>query len=129
MHMRKERGFTLIELMIVVAIIAILASLAIAGYGYANRKTARAAAQACMVEAAQRTERFYTTNMTYAGAPAPSCSADLHDRYVVNFVGAPDASSYTIRAVPQGPQSGDSCGTMTIDETGAKTPGPDTKCW
>jgi type IV pilus assembly protein PilE len=124
----KPFGFTLLELMIVVAIVAILASLAIAGYDFATRKTRRAAAQGCLTEAAQQMERFYTTHMTYTGAVLPACSADVTQYYAVGFVaGEPTAATYTLQAVPQGPQAKDSCGTMTLNDRTQKTPATD--CW
>src|SRR5689334_7187734 len=94
---KKQDGFTLLELMIVVGIVAALAAMALAGYGFATKKTRRAAAQGCLTEAAQQMERFYTTNMTYAGAGLPACSADVTQYYTLSFNGANTASAYTLR--------------------------------
>ena len=125
---RTTAGFSLLELMIVVGIVAILASLAIAGYDYAMRKTRRAAAQGCLTEGAQRAERFYTTHMTYTGAPAPTCSTDVSKYYAVRFAaGEPTNTTYLLEAVPQGPQRKDSCGTLTLNDRTQKTPATD--CW
>ena len=63
--MRGARGFTLIELMSVVTIIAVLLALAVPAYRDAVRNTRRAVAQTCLEEAAQFMERFYTTNLQY----------------------------------------------------------------
>ena len=124
----RNRGFTLLELMIVVMIVAILAALAISGYDYATRKTRRAAAQGCLTETAQGLERYYTTHMTYVGATLPVCSADVRQYYTVAFAaGEPTASTYTLSAVPQGPQARDTCGTMTLNDRTQKTPATD--CW
>ena len=125
---KQAAGFSLLELMIVVGIVAILASLAIAGYDHAMRKTRRAAAEGCLTEGAQRAERFYTTHMTYTGAPAPTCSADVSQYYAVRFAaGEPTDTTYVLEAVPQGPQRKDGCGTLTLNDRTQKTPATD--CW
>ena len=70
--MRQVRGFTLIELMIVVGIVAILATIANASYQSFVLKSRRAAAATCLMERAHYMERYYTTQLTYAGAPNPA---------------------------------------------------------
>lgn len=115
-------GFTLIELMITVAVIAILAAMAYASYESSIVKTRRSAGAACLQERAQFMERYYTTHLTYADAPAlASCDADV-DRYYKVSIAAQDAKSYRLQAVPQTPQDTKDakCGTLTIDQKGAK---------
>lgn len=127
--MRKQSGFTLLELMITVGIVAILAALALSGYDFATRKTRRAAAQGCLTEAAQAMERHYTTTMTYAGAAIPACSADVTPYYAVGFaIGQPTATTYALQAVPLGGQARDSCGTMSVNQLARKTPTTQ-GCW
>jgi type IV pilus assembly protein PilE len=124
------RGFTLIELLIAMACVAILVSIAVPSYNFAVVKARRGAAQACLTEAAQFMERWYTTQMTYAGAPNPTCANDVAGHYAIAFDGVPDATSYTIEIDPQGSQATaeDKCGTMTINQVGQKT-GATADCW
>jgi type IV pilus assembly protein PilE len=122
-------GFTLIELMMVVVVVAILAAIAVPSYQYATIKARRTAAQGCLTEVAQSLERYYTTHMTYKGAPAPTCEAGVSEHYAIGYAGTPD-SSYTLQVVPQGLQATaeTKCGTMSIDHTGRKT-GATAECW
>lgn len=122
----KMRGFTLIELMIVVAVIAILASIAYPSYTNYVTKTRRAAAGACAMEAAHYMERYYTTKMTYLNAALPQtqCRNDIVDNYTIQLqAGSTTASEYTIEAEPQGQQlSRDTkCGTLVLNQAGAKS--------
>jgi len=124
-------GFTLIELMIVVAIVGILAAIAYPSYTSHILKTRRTAAQACLSELGQFMERYYTTNMSYSSATLPStqCRSDLTNFYTLSFTtGQPTATTYAIQAVPAGAQSNDTCGTLSLTQTGAKSP-TTAGCW
>jgi len=126
---RNIAGFTLLELMITVGIVAILASLALSGYDFATRKTRRAAATGCLTQQAQAFERHYTTTMTYLGTAIPACSADVTSYYTIQAAaGEPTATTYTLEAVPIGSQAKDSCGTLTLTHTARKTPAAQ-GCW
>lgn len=123
------RGFTLIELMIVVAIVAILAAIAYPGYQAHMVKTYRNAAKSCMSEIAQYLERRYTTNLAYtgtsiAGSSALACqgASNLTARYTITLNVA-DARSYTITATPVGAQyTRDTlCGTLTLNQADTRT--------
>ena len=117
------RGFTLIELMVTVAIIAILASIALPSYNAYVVKTRRAGAAGCLTERAQTMERYYTINLTYVGAAGPAaCSSDISSHYTVAFEGVPNAKAYEIRAAPQGGQatSDTKCGTLTLNARGVR---------
>ena len=129
-----RRGFTLLELMVVLVVVSILTALAISAYTFAVRKSRRSAAQGCLTESAQYMERFYTTNMRYdqdtggSAVSLPGCSSDVTPYYTVSFSAGPAASSFTLRAVPKGSQVKDTtCGTMTINQVGVTT--PSTGCW
>ena len=128
MRMRQS-GFTLIELMIAVAIIAVLSAIAYPSYQAHIVKTRRVAASGCLLEAAQFMERFYTTNLKYdtdrSGAavalPALQCNRDLQAFYTVGLRST-SASAYVVEAVPKGVQlaKDSACGTLAVDQTGAK---------
>lgn len=128
-HLRHQ-GFSLIEVMIVVAIIGIIAAIAFPSYREHVIKGRRAGGTACLMQAAQQMERFYTTQLTYEGSPAAfACDSSTTPHYTVTRT-AVDAKSYTLSAAPQGAQATQDtrCGTLTIDQTGARN--PDTAgCW
>jgi len=122
------KGFTLIEVMIVVAIVAILASIAIPSYQEHVVKSKRAKAEGCLLEMSQFAERYYTSNSTYVGLVLPNlgCRGELETApasYNFGFPAAVAARTYTIQAVPQNAQaaSDDECGTLTINQAGVKT--------
>jgi type IV pilus assembly protein PilE len=120
----RQPGFTLIELMIAVAIVAILLAVAFPSYQQHIAKSFRGKALACVVEHAQFMERFYTSNMTYVGAaPNLGCTTenDLDTRYTlaVNIV---DQRNYTVTATPLGQQAklDGRCGTLSLDQSGQR---------
>jgi prepilin-type N-terminal cleavage/methylation domain len=133
----RRAGFSLIELLVTLAVAAILVAMAVASYDFATVKTRRGAAKGCLAEAAQAMERHYTANFSYAGATLPACSTDVAAHYALGFAtGEPTASSYRLEAVPQGRQASSdaTCGTLTIDNTGVKGAGDNAvatidACW
>ena len=115
-------GFTLVEVLIVVAIVAILVAIALPNYNSSVRKTRRADAQSTLMEFAGTAERVYTTTNpnSYATTALPAAS----DYYTFSFPVAITATTYSIRATPKTGQSADPCGTMTLTHTGQKTQSP-----
>lgn len=127
---RTASGFTLIELMVVVAIIGILASIAFPSYRAHVIKARRTAATACLQLNAQFMERYYTTNLSYAGAPGVAttgCDPAINDFYTFSRP-ALDSKKFILQAAPKASQSDSTCGTLTLNQAGVKTP-TTSGCW
>lgn len=130
---RGSRGFTLIELMITVAIIGILASIAYPGYQRYVQDARRAEAKSALLEVAGAMERCRSANFTYENCAAAdqvvtSRNADL-DFYVLSIDGdAVSRNAFQVAATPNGPQASDRCGTLTLGADGERG-GADDNCW
>jgi len=121
-------GFTLIELMVVVVIIAILVSVAYPSYQDSVRKARRGDAQAELIQYAAFAERIFTETNSYAGAT--EAASTLQDNNFYNFATVPAAASFTVSATALGDQVNDGCGNMTLTNTGARTSsGAEANCW
>lgn len=131
MKNKHHGGFTLIELMITVAIIAIIAAMAYPSYQEQVRETRRANAQADLLELSSYMERYYTERFSYAGAALPFNTSPKQGGstfYDLSFSADPGTNSYTIQADPTGAQSNDRCGMLTINEVGQRNAGG-ANCW
>ncbi|MET3651408.1 type IV pilin protein [Dyella japonica] len=131
-----HRGFSLIEVMVVVAIIAILAAIAWPNYTRHVGRTHRVAAQACMAEYANYMERYYTSNLRYDQTQAGVANADPHldcqTQVSRNYTLTPatTSTSFTVTATPTTVQASRDtlCGTLTLNQRGTR--GPTTSgCW
>ena len=117
--MNKQKAFTLIELMVTVAIMGILASIAYPSYQDSVIKSRRADIKGVLLGLANTMERHYTeTNPnTYVGVTSPA--ADAYPYYSVTIHEA-TASIYTLWAAPRGAQNDAKCGTLTLNHLGVK---------
>jgi type IV pilus assembly protein PilE len=135
---RPTQGFTLIEVMIVVAIIGILAAIVYPSYTEYVKRGRRSQAQTALLEASQYMQRYYAANGSYAnnlssaphtlptewarvpretGSPQTYAIAFAQDASHTNLV---SDTGFSLKATPQGAMNGDKCGSFTIDQTGLK---------
>lgn len=124
----STKGFTLIEVLIVVAIIGIIASFAISSYSDSVQKTRRADGKAAVLQAAAAQERWYAQEQQYSyeitDIGGATSSEGFYSIAVTNVLGAvtcADSTCYTITATAVGVQASDTeCGTLTVDNLGRK---------
>ena len=137
--MKKNKGFTLIELMIVVAVIGIIAAIAYPSYRDSVKKTQRSDAKSALTRAAAMQERFYTLNNTYTGDITKIGGSTSPEGLYTIAVDITACTNHcyksTATPVAGGGQADDTlCSTMSIDHTGRKsaTDGANdttAKCW
>lgn len=136
---KTQSGITLIELLVVVAIVGILASLAYPSYQDYIRRAGRAEAEGILLESAQFMERNYTVSNNYSvdatgtaiAVPFAQSPKSGTAKYNITFAaGTPTTNTYTLQATPTGTMTGDTCGTLTLDQTGTKgAGGAVADCW
>lgn len=123
---KSQKGFTLTELVITVSIVSILAAIALPSYRKQAMRGDRAAAQAQMMDIANREQQFLLANRAYADKTTLEASgyalpSDVSSKYTYGIVvGTGTVPSFTITFTPQGNQTGD--GALTLNNQGVKTP-------
>lgn len=149
--MKHTRGFTLMELMIVVAVIGILAAIALPIYSSSVVKSRRSSAQSALLDLSSREERYFAANNAYtadlaalgygvtSGAtsmPAPDSKSHYYDVMAPTMTSTNGTNSgYTLKAVPATSQVKDlTCYTFTYNNFGVRgnvdpSGGPLTACW
>ena len=126
--MQQSKGFTLIELMIVIAIVAIFAAIALPAYGEQVRKSRRAEASRFAGDLQLGLERWRADNPSYACPASPGASAPyptlptetVSPFYEIRIVAAnTTTTNYRITATPRAGsvQAGDRCGVLTLDRS------------
>lgn len=126
-----ERGFTLIEVMIVVAILGLIAAIAIPNYSSYINRARRTEAQTALQDAAQFMQRFYAANNRYDTSVSgtnvslpvslrtiPANSSGAATYYTLTVLAA--ANTYTLTATPSNVMASDACGAYTLVQTGAR---------
>ena len=131
----NSRGVTLIELMIVIVVVAVLASIAVPNYRQYVLRTHRTEAKAAVLSVAAAQEKFYLQNNTYTDAltDAPPAglgiAATTRNGYYTIAVAGANATTYTVTATAAGTQTQDTrCLTFSIDQAGVKT-ATNADCW
>jgi len=145
--MKKQKGFTLIELMIAVAIIAIIASIAYPAYTGSAQVSRRASAKVALVQLAQAQEQFFTVNSSYATSLDLDASGGATELNVAGILGTTGvttdgfytvtmptatATNFTLTATAASSQTNDNCVSFSITQSGLKTENHGTssaKCW
>ena len=134
MDFKKRKGFTLLELMIVVAIVAILATLAYPSWINSIRKTRRGDAINSLQDLRINQSQWRANHATYAtslDSVGYNGGTSMENHYTIAIVGTPNATTFLAAATPGSDQSADSCGTFAINQDGPNHTGSyaNARCW
>ena len=143
-HDLRARGFSLIELMVVIAVVALLSTIAVSTYRNYVLRAARTEGRMALLAIQVAQEKFFLQNNQYAqniatviAAPPAGLGINLTaaglttgGNYTISFTAA-TANTYTLQAAATGTQTKDTaaCLTFTINEQGARTPADSSGCW
>lgn len=136
----RRQGFTLTEILIALAIVGILAAVALPSYQQSLLRSGRADGKNALMQAASEQERFFSNSFSYSinahplSTPPAATFTSPDGKYVISVAacgGGTIASCFVATATPQGGQADDSCGTLTITNTGVRSASGGTveECW
>ena len=126
---KRQQGFTLIEMLITVAIVAIIAAVAMPAYTNQIRKSRRGDAKIALLDMAARQERYNTINFLYTKLPTelgyvsdmvvvPNPAPNAY--YQISITLGPGSTSYLLTAAPLSDQVNDSCKSFTLTDLGVQ---------
>jgi type IV pilus assembly protein PilE len=119
-HPRSAKGFTLIEVLVAMTCVSVLVTVAWPSYQGLLERSQRAQARTALLQAAHWLERAASANGSYpASTDIPASVLQVEgQRYQMQVTSSPQ--SYTLSALPLGPQSADACGTLTLNHLGVR---------